>query len=159
MARNRFAPEIESSKGNPAELAQVAQLASIFHENWRASRRREDGSFEPRVKKTTDKAWLKARGIKQREGEVDIANTSYNELPRECQKENRLAAEAALRIVRENPTEDVERLAHRVHVQWLKRNGKWAPDSQKVSYPKLSEADKEEDRKHVYAAKKVLSVK
>ena len=52
-------------------------LGSDIHEAWRATRKREDGTFEPRIKKSKDEAWNEAHGT----DEVDIANCSFNELP------------------------------------------------------------------------------
>jgi hypothetical protein len=47
-------------------------------------------------------------------------------------------------------------MAAQVHEKWLERNGRWAPEPQKLSYAELSEQDKEEDRKHVRLAASVL---
>ena len=70
-------------------------LGSDLHEAWRASRIKDDGTFEPRIKKSKDEAWNEAHGT----DEVDIANCSFSELPSNWQYENLEAAKVAIDLV------------------------------------------------------------
>jgi hypothetical protein len=73
----------------------VTNLASAYHEDWRKSRQREGGSFEPLVETTKDEVWIEANGTDQ----VDIANTDFAGLPADWRAEKEAAAEAAIRII------------------------------------------------------------
>lgn len=126
---------------------QCQELAGDFHDEWRESRRVEYGDFfEPRIKPTTDAEWVKEHGTDQ----VDIANTKYEDLPRDWQAENRAAAEAAFDAISKAKT--VEEAASMIHDAWLERNGEWAEEHQKVPYSELSEEEKEKDRAQALAA-------
>ena len=129
-------------------------LASDLHETWRLTRRKEDGTYEPRIKKSTDEEW----NIKHGTDEVDIANCSFDELPSNWQYENLSAAKVAIDLVYdktlagENITaEEKEQMASVVHDEWLKRND-WVFDSEygdpnlAVSYENLSEDEKYKDK-------------
>lgn len=111
-----------------AREAAVAALGSAFHENWRQTRKQEDGSFEPRVKETKDKAWIEAHGTNQ----VDIANTEYEDLPEDWQAENKAAAEVVVGIIHEangqvdlSDEETRTSVGNQVHDAWMSRND-WA---------------------------------
>ena len=67
------------------------ELGSDLHEAWRETRKREDGSFEPRMKQSTDEDWNAMHGTDQ----VDIANCTFQELPSNWQYENLEAARVA----------------------------------------------------------------
>lgn len=147
------APNLEQKK---QEL--VAKLGSLLHDEWRAPRKQDDGSFEPRMKQTKDEKWIDDHNTDQ----VDIANTSYPELPEDWKGENRAAAEVAMSEVfkavesgRELDDEFVEEASAVVHDKWLERNGEWAPDEQKKPYEELSEDEKEKDRAQVRKAIKI----
>jgi len=122
------------------------KIASDLHEDWRASRKQDDGTFAPRLKPDGNG------------GEVDIANTAYSDLPPKWQAENKAAAEGAARAVLENP-DDLERAADAVHKDWLTRNGDSAPPWQKQSYKYLPEEEKEKDRVVARAAAERLGKK
>ncbi|MFA5124766.1 MAG: hypothetical protein WC473_02995 [Patescibacteria group bacterium] len=135
----------------------VLAVASARHEDWRKQYRAAKGN-EPRMKKTKDPAFL-ARGI----AEVDIASLLYEELPTDWQAENKAAAEVAVDSVLAAIDQDValdddfiEAVSAIQHKKWLERNGAWAPDSQKVPYDELSEAEKEKDRFFVRQAIEAL---
>lgn len=106
----------------------------------------ESEEFEPRVKQTTDQEWIAKHGTDQ----VDIANTHYNDLPRDWQKENYESARSAIDAVhaawREASDEArdfergfpskaaalreeiiVDRIAPIIHEEWRKRNT-WLAD-------------------------------
>lgn len=135
---------------------QVDTVAGRLHDLWRAPRRLNSGSYEPRIKMTTDKAWARKNGTDQ----VDIANTDYKRLPRDWQKENRDSADVAVRLLRDGEKRGadlrsekfMEEASEEVHKAWLRRNGEWAPAEQKLPYRQLSELEKEKDREVVRAA-------
>lgn len=129
-------------------------LASDLHEAWRANRKLEDGTFEPRIKKSTDEAW----NTKHQTDEVDIANSSFEQLPRNWQFENLEAARVAINLVYDSTIsgekmtqEKIEEASSNVHMAWLERNT-WVFDpnygdkSLAVPYEELSEEEKAKDR-------------
>lgn len=131
----------------------VNAVASVGHEEWRKGWKEANGDA-PRIKTTTDEAWIKKNGTDQ----VNIAALSYEQLPSDWQKENRLAGEAtadALLAAKEQrrpfDSQLMEEVADHLHAKWLERNGSWAPPEQSVPYAQLSEAEKEKDRLFVRA--------
>jgi hypothetical protein len=124
----------------------VDAVASKAHQNWQQNFRRDNPSAKSRMK--DDGAG----------GQVDILNTSYEDLPEKWKKENKLGAEAAVDAV-EKFGADMEAAAEHVHVKWLERNGEWAPEAQKKPYADLSDEEKEKDRVFVRDARKALGVK
>lgn len=130
--------------------SKIAELGSLLHDEWRAPRKKEDGTFEPREKSTKDEAWVKARGTDK----VDIANTDYNNLPEDWKGENKASAEVAMALIHEaNSRGDmfdtdifIEEASDKIHDAWLQRNGSWAPPEQNKPYAELSEDEKEKDR-------------
>lgn len=142
-------PEIAAKSELSAEQQeQVKTLGSAFHEQWRQTRLNEDGSFEPRVKGTSDKNWVEAHGTDQ----VDIANTSFAELPADWQAENAAAAETVVRIVAEYPdgvdlsdTDTAIAIGEKIHSAWLSRN-EWAKDGELgVSFLDLPPNEQDKD--------------
>lgn len=145
---------LDDSSGKKAEASEsserVTELADQLHEDWRATRRQEHGTFEPRMKTTNDATWIEQHGG---EADVDIANTRYRDLPSDWQAENQASAEVAIREVErairrgENLDENfVEKASSSIHDAWLSRNGSWAPPEQNRPYGELSEDEKEKDR-------------
>jgi len=141
------APEKELNPEQKETL--VAQLGTLLHDEWRAPRLKEDGTFEPREKSTKDEAWVAAHGTET----VDIANTAYPDLPEDWKGENKVSAEVALgEVFKANDDlvdlDDsfVEKASAVLHDKWLERNGSWAPPEQNVPYGELSEEEKEKDR-------------
>ncbi|MEV4097903.1 hypothetical protein [Streptosporangium saharense] len=134
----------------PHRAKRIETLAGKLHNDWRANRKLADGSFDPRVKTTASKTWTRKHGTDQ----VDIANTHYKDLPADWQMENRRSATSAIKIVDDakklgmdpKSEEFMEHASEKVHIAWLKRNGQWASDEQKLPYHRLSEAEKEKDR-------------
>ncbi|MFI6597994.1 hypothetical protein ACIBHX_17175 [Nonomuraea sp. NPDC050536] len=128
----------------------VDRVAARFHDEWRAGRRLPDGTYEPRMKTTTDQAWIKKHGTDQ----VDIANTRYRHLPADWQLENRESARIGVQLVDEarasgvdvHSPEFMEQSSSVVHDKWLGRNGEWASTEQKLPYNLLSEPEKQKDR-------------
>lgn len=135
--------------------AMVSELASQLHDEWRASRRQEDGSYEPRIKSTRDESWISAHGTDK----VDIANTPFSELPDDWKGENQAAAEVVVGVVfdaidsgQELDDEFIESASSVVHEEWVKRNEAWAPDELKKPFKELSEEEQEKDRSQVRKA-------
>lgn len=100
-------------------------MGADLHESWRAGRKQEDGTFEPRMKKTKDEAWIAAHGT----NEVDIANCTFAELPADWKGENLEAAKVAVNLVygkvmtNQEITEDMlQEMSSVVHDEWVKRN-------------------------------------
>lgn len=111
-----------------AVQAAVDTLGSAFHEDWRKTRLDDEGNFEPRVKETSDSAWIEANGTNQ----VDIANSTYDQLPEDWKAENKAAAEVVVGVMVERDgaidlSDETTRLevGGIVHDAWLSRN-KWA---------------------------------
>lgn len=128
-------------------------LGSDLHEAWRASRKNADGTFEPRVKKSTDEAWNTIHGT----DEVDIANCTFEQLPTNWQYENLEAARVAIELVYDKTIsgehfnyDEIEQMASTIHDEWLKRND-WVFDANygdpnlAVTYEQLSQEEKNKD--------------
>ena len=132
-------------------------LGSDLHEAWRAPRKKEDGTFEPRIKKSKDEAWNARHGT----DEVDIANCSFEELPSNWQYENLEAARVAIELVYDKTMagepitpEELEQMASTIHEEWLKRNS-WVYDPNNgdpklaVPYDQLSKEEQDKDKAQV----------
>ena len=117
-----------------ARQVKIHKLAKMMHEEWRQGRRKEDGSFEPRPKKTKDAEWT---GKHAGQDEIDIANTEFEELPRDWQEENLLSAKVAI--------EKIEEALYIVHDKWLDRNDGFAQSDQKVQYSRLPKGEQLKD--------------
>lgn len=165
------------------------EIGSRLHDEWRETRKLEDGSYNPRWKVTEDAIYEpkdgKARFNENGNLEVDIANLSFEELPKDWQKENLEAGLAVSEFVQDKEevnAEEMEELANKVHEAWCDRkaedirkymneldsNGisedeilaevdkKYAWDKKlMVSYDELNEDEKQKDRDHVIEALKL----
>lgn len=166
-AKDRIENE-RMKKENPAKASEKKEIkealsysmASDLHEAWRRPRKLEDGTYEPRMKKTKDEEWIKEHGT----DEVDIANLSFEELPSDWQYENLEAAKVAIEQVYDkemrNPDlarEYIEQMSLEVHEAWLSRND-WVYDEQYGNpdqakpYAELSEEEKNKDREQIRQA-------
>lgn len=132
-------------------------LGSDLHEAWRAPRKKEDGTFEPRIKKSKDDAWNASHGT----DEVDIANCSFEQLPSNWQYENLEAARVAIEQVYDKTmsgetitSEELEQMGAVIHEEWLKRN-LWVFDPNygdsklAVPYEQLSKEEQDKDKAQV----------
>ena len=130
----------------------VDMLASKLHENWASGYRAGE-----MAKGNENPTRLKDDGMG---GQVDILNTSYDQLPPKWQAENKAQAESAISLVAkdmEGAMGNIEGLAAQVHEQWLSRNS-WAKDGPLgVPYNELPEEEKQKDRDVVEAAYEILS--
>lgn len=153
--RTEVEVEAEAARYRREEL--VSSLASLAHDDWRAPRKIEGtDQYEPRIKKVKDQAWINRHNGQT---EVDIANTSYSELPSEWQAENKASAEIAmdevLKAAEGGASLDeifVEGVADVLHQGWVMRNESWAAEELKKPYAELPEAEKEKDRYFVRRA-------
>lgn len=132
-------------------------LGSDLHEAWRATRKKDDGSFEPRMKKSKDDEWNAAHGT----DDVDIANCSFHELPSNWQFENLEAARVAIGLVydqtiagQEITSVELEQMGSIIHEKWLSRN-LWVYDPNygdpklAVPYAQLSKEAQDKDKAQV----------
>lgn len=130
----------------------VDMLASKLHENWASGYRAGE-----MAKGNENPTRMKDDGMG---GQVDILNTSYDQLPPKWQAENKAQAESAISLVAkdmEGAMGNIEGLAAQVHEQWLSRNS-WAKDGPLgVPYNELPEEEKQKDRDVVQAAYEILS--
>lgn len=146
--------ELEELKG--------IEIGSCLHEDWRQTRKKEDGTYEPRWKKVKDSKFQYIESDtcrKNEEGvvEIDIANRSFAELSADWQYENLEAGKVVAKLVGEKTeltSEEVEEMSSVIHDEWLKRND-WVFDpnygnpAQAVPYAELSEEEKQKDREQL----------
>jgi hypothetical protein len=140
--------------------AMAAEMAGKLHEDWLRGRLREDGSYEPRLKQTTDRAWIKAHGTDK----VDIANTDYSELPLDWQAENYAAAKVVTELVDDPDTrglvisapENPSPVGQKVHEAWLDRN-EWAAGGElDVPFDELIPQEQAKDIRQVDIARETF---
>lgn len=149
----------EKLSSDPKEYF-AKKMGSYLHEEWRKTRLKEDWTYEPRMKKSKDFAWTEKHGT----DDVDIANTSFEDLPSNWQYENLEAAKVAVELVYEKvlngeeiTPEMIEEMSSVVHKKWLERND-WAKDGELgVQYDQLPEDEKAKDRTQVEAAIRIIS--
>lgn len=141
------------------EAQSIMIVASALHEEWRKTRLKEDGSYEPRIKGTRDEAWITIHGTDQ----VDIANTVYSDLPENWQVENREAARVVVGILREtsepidlsDPTQR-SYIGSKIHDAWLSRND-WAKNGKlDIPFDQLPDDEQAKDLDQVIIAQQVL---
>lgn len=133
---------------------EVDALASELHDRWR-NRQFASHNRAPHVKRTTDLKWSARHAGTS---DVDLANTSFEELPSDWKGENRVAAQVAVELVKQQIARGgaldeafVERAAKIVHTKWLERAGDTA-SSLRVPFNELPNDEKEKDRDHMRAA-------
>lgn len=127
----------------------VLAVASRGHDAWREPRKLPDGTYDPRIKETTDKVWIEQHGTNQ----VDIANLAYADLPSDWQAENRAAGEDVAELIEpafsaggDVLDAHIETYAMVIHDKWCLRNPKHYQPELLVSYSLLPEDEKEKDR-------------
>ena len=156
-------PEQVETENNET-IERVENLSNEIHEEWRGHFWREElKDYEPVIKKTKDPAWSQAHGGAT---EVDIANTKYEDLPNDWQRENKISAEFAVteveKAIKVGTLLDesfIEATSSAFHDKWLKRNGSWAPAEQNKPYTELSEEEKQKDRVIIRKAVEACSKK
>ncbi|MBQ0017282.1 MAG: hypothetical protein KBT30_01460, partial [Clostridiales bacterium] len=135
------------------------KIASDLHEDWRKTRLKEDGSYDPRWKKIKDEQFISKLNNNKlpsnirlnEEGayEIDIANTSYENLSADWQEENKKAGEVVATIIlREEETEkkySEGKIGAIIHDAWLARND-WAKGGElDVPFDKLPKNEQDKD--------------
>jgi len=152
-------PEINQPTSEAHSLA-VDTLASEFHEDWRKTRLDTDGNYESRIKSTKDEVWIADHGTDQ----VDIANSTYLDLPSDWQAENKAAAGVVVDVMHEysgnvdlSDKKTRTTVGDRVHTAWLSRN-EWAKDGElDVPFDELSQVEQDKDIDQVVVAQRVFS--
>ena len=130
-------------------------LAYALHEEWRKTRLKADGSYEPRWKKIKDDNYIKDLNKKDlpsyvrknEEGiwEIDIANAGYTQLSADWQAENKAAAEVVAQIIESGKNYSREEIGDIIHNAWLERNS-WAKDDPVLGLPFAKLPKEEQDK-------------
>lgn len=139
-----------------AKEAATQELGSKLHDAWRAPRKLEDGSYEPREKQTSDAEWIKKHGTST----VDIANTDFKDLPQDWKQENEDAARVVVELLHKRDVQDLKvkdedgnyadaviDMARVVHDEWLGReNNSWAKGGElDVPFDELPKSEQQKD--------------
>ena len=168
--------DIQSAKINAGLVSnrEAAVAAYVFaekaHDQWREGKRREDGTFEPTWRGVNGENELRnvtpemavGKGL-SKDSVVDIANTSFSELPAHWQKDNLAAGEFAAKYycaIKENPDllndkEWMHNAASAIHDAWSKRNS-WN-DLAKVSFDNLPPEEQEKDVAHLKVMAEIVN--
>lgn len=118
--------EQREGKESKEKAEKITMLGSKLHDAWRKPRWREESrDYEPRPRKTIDETWSR---VHEGSATVDIANTPYENLPSDWQKENKASAEVAIEQV-EKAVEAgisldasfIEDASSALHDEWRKR--------------------------------------
>lgn len=134
----------------------ILRVASALHEDWRKTRKKEDGSFEPRMKTTKDNVCIIRKGTDQ----VDIANTNFEDLPADWQKENHEAAIVVVDILNKYENLDLTKeetynaVGDEIHKAWLTRNSWAAGGELDVPFVDLPQNEKDKDINQIIIAQK-----
>lgn len=110
------------------------ELSLLLHDEWRKTRLKPDGSYETRLKKTTDTEWIGAHNGRT---EVDIANTFFEDLPSDWQTENQQSSAIAV--------DKIMDALNIIHDRWLERNFDSAGEPQKTHFSRLPQEEKDKD--------------
>lgn len=154
--------DVNLEKDNELEELKGLEIGSQLHEDWRKTRLKEDGTFEPRWKKVKDENFdfVESNTCRKNEDgivEIDIANRSFAELSSDWQYENLEAGKVVARLVgdkTELTDEERDEMATEIHEEWLKRND-WVFDkeygnpAQAVPFDELSKEEKDKDREQL----------
>ena len=133
-------------------------LAADLHERWREQYRKSHGAL-PKLKQTSDRNWSARHGGKNI---VDIANTPFQDLPVDWQRDNFEAAEAALSMVKDRASRGepfdnqfIENASAILHERWRERAGPTASPELQVPFGELPRDEREKDRAQIVAAIKI----
>lgn len=140
----------------------MQRFLKLSYNKWRNTRKRLDGTYEPKWKESTDDKWNKEHGTNC----VDIANTEYEDLPRNRQYERMVAVSVVIDLVLDwiesweiITPEIIEKMSSVIHDKWLERRidtGELLDSSLAVPYENLSEEEKGKDRNHIYIAIQII---
>ena len=135
----------------------IEDIATVAHQAWKQDHFAMRGEGEPRWKGTKDAAYEAANiakadtanfpwfRVSEGKFELNIAALDYDKLPTDWQAENRATGEVVCQLLRDaiangtNPMspEFLNAAANEVHIQWLVRNGEYAPEFQKKSLEEM----------------------
>ena len=129
-------------------------VAFVLHEQWRQTRLKKDGSYEPRWKTIKDPDFIAkfdendlpsyVRNTKNGY-EIDIANACFSQLSADWQNENKAAAEVVAKIVESGEQLSRDEIGEIIHNAWLERNS-WAKDGELgVPFAKLTKEEQDKD--------------
>ena len=145
----------------------IQDIAFVLHDDWRKTRLKEDGTFEPRWKDVKDEQFVKnlesletlPNNIRQGENgfEIDIANTCFHDLSAFWQKENLIAAELAYNLAQENSERPLEEAGNIIHNEWLERNPWEKGGELDVPFSELSAEEQSKDVRQFEIAKTMIS--
>ncbi len=117
------------------EMDLGTRIAARLHEEWRETRKKADGTYEPRWKKVTDKKFVAGLDVRNLPPylrlddhhfvEIDIANTPYEKLSPDWQAENKAAGKVVAEIIESKKLYSRDEIGTIIHDEWLKRNS-WA---------------------------------
>ena len=167
--------------GNTFEAGDKAMVEAVgneLHTIWQKQFRIDNPTEETRIKPTADARWAERHdaaplGPEEKgynpevpKWKVDILNTDFANLPEDWRKDNFEAAEVAVAIVEQHfdqfgetadfGEEFIEKASAEIHEAFLeRRKDQYIPESQKMPYAELSEADKALDRNQIQAAIKL----
>ena len=135
-------------------MVEAKDVAFVLHEEWRKTRLKEDGTYEPRWKSINDAKFIEELNKeelpvyvrKTEEGyEIDIANASYNLLSADWQNENKAAAEVVAGLVNSGKEFSRDEVGEIIHNAWLERNS-WAKGGELgVPFAQLSKQEQDKD--------------
>lgn len=148
----------EIDRRNQEEIKLAKGVASALHEDWRKTRLNEDGSYEPRWKAIKDQNFVAKlnpsqlpNNIRAVDGgyEIDIANSTYDQLSADWQYENQEAGKVVAGLVihkqYDNASLSRQQIGDEIHNEWLKRNT-WAKGGKlDVPFAKLSGEEQYKD--------------
>ena len=145
---------------------QKAELGASLHDEWRAPRKLEDETYEARVKVLTKnnegkEKWYNEADLPEDIDVIkkqDIANTNFEDLDPNWQKENADAAVVVMDLVHEAVDAEkeldeafIEEASAKVHDEWLKRNDwvlhpEWGNPVLAKPFAELPEDEQDKDR-------------
>ena len=135
-------------------MVEAKDVAFVLHEEWRKTRLKEDGTYEPRWKSINDAKFIEELNkeelpvyVRKTEGgyEIDIANASYNLLSADWQNENKAAAEVVAGLVNSGKEFSRDEVGEIVHNAWLERNS-WAKGGELgVPFAQLPKEEQDKD--------------
>lgn len=113
----------------------------------------------PRMKTTKDNVWIARHGTDQ----VDIANTTFDKLPKDWQAENLAAAKVVEEIIYGtegeidlSDEETYNEVGDKIHKAWLERNTWAAGGELDVPFAELPKAEQDKDTDQMKIALEVL---
>lgn len=122
------------------------ELAAKLHSTYCDDNYKQtDGTYKSRIKETKDPIYIK----KHNTNKVDIANTSFENLPLDYQVDNFLASKLILELVEEKHYETgdyIGKLGTKIHNDWIKRNTEYAKSANlDIPFENLSADEQKKD--------------